>query len=396
MQNATSNLFDTNQMNGTGIYEAIAVARKNPRISDIDLNVGEAPVCRLDGDIIPAAVSSNIVTTTAVNEFLELAAVNAAVERQQMNDDGSYTIVHRSAAYPQIGRVRITAYRTMGKDALAMRLLEDVPPELEGLDLPPVFAHIAENTRGIALIGGPTGVGKTTAMAAIINRANTDRAKKILILEEFPEYVHVSKKAAIRAIQVGRGFDAPSYKKALDTSLRNDADIVVVAEARTPAAIMAALVAADLGKRVIMGVHIDSVTRFADRIIGAFPADQQNMVRTLLAAHVHEVTYTVLPKRIKPTERYGRIPACEILTRRDGLVEAIAENGEAVTTEAALSNYIDNGLQQGDMKLESYLAKLVGEKVITPEAAMDAALRKTELKRKLDKQTDTSPKRTFV
>jgi twitching motility protein PilT len=357
------------------IYNAIAEARKQPRISDLDLFTKEPPVMRLDGDIIPAG--DKPVEEGAINAFITAIQLNEESERNRMRDFGSYSLVHVD---PRIGRVRVTVYRSNRVDAIAIRLLGDEPPDLASLSLPPVFDRIATNERGVAILAGPTGAGKTTALAAVVDRINRDRSKKITILEEYPEYVHKSKKSAIRPITIGEGCDAPTYEAALDTTLRNDSDIIIIAEARTVAALMAALIAADLGKRVILTAHIDQVTRFADRIIGAFPGDQQNLVRMLLAGQVQEVVYTELVKRIQPTELYGRIPACEILTRDEGFTAALVQRDSSLTTETALRSYIENGKDRGDCLLEGYLAELV-PKTVSAQEARKVVIRPDEFKR---------------
>lgn len=357
------------------IYKAILEARKQPRISDIDIYVEEPPVMRLDGDIIPAGKAP--VSKQAIAAFIEKIRLNGEAEKRLTREYGSYSVVHVGTDYP-IGRVRVTVYKSRNTEALAIRMLEDEPPDLSLLSLPPVFERIATNDRGVAIVAGPTGRGKTTALAAVVNRINRDRSKKITILEEYSEYVHQSVRSAIRVITIGDGGDAPTYEAALDTSLRNDTDIIIVAEARTPAALMAALVAADLGKRVILTTHIDSATRFADRIIGAFPGDQQNLVRMLLAGQIQEVVYMELVKRIQPTERFGRIPACEILTRTEHFAAALVQKDSSLTTETALKSHIEGNKDNGDCLLEQSLFELVnkdrlvdlreaGKRVIRPE-----------------------------
>lgn len=378
---AANRLFVDTEPNTTAesIYDAIKEARKQPRYSDLHLNAGERPRARLDGDIVEAG--SAPVTVTGINDFLTRIAIDAKHEKESLSILGRYVLVH---THPEIGRIRVTVSKSESKDVVAIRLLADEPPELEDLSLPPVFNRIAENNRGLAILAGPTGAGKTTALAAVIRRINQDKSKKIELIEEWPEYLHKSKRSIVNPILIGR--DAPTYETALDTTLIDDADIVIVAEARTPEALYAALLAADLGKRVIMTVHIDSVTRFADRIIGAFPPEKQNLVRMMLASQTQEVVYMQLPKRIQPTETFGRIPACEILTRRDGLLSAIADvdGKNSVSTDAALKKYIESGKQDGDILLEDALHELVaGKRLIDVETAMSVAIRQKEMAEKL-------------
>lgn len=367
---------ESGEATAEAIYGAIAEARKQPRISDIDLYTTEPPVMRLDGDILPAGTKP--IQQGAIDAFIGEIRVDEDAEKTLMAEYGSFSVVHVD---DRIGRVRVTVYRSRRTDALSIRLLGDEPPELTSLSLPRVFDRIATNERGLAILAGPTGAGKTTSLAGVVERINRDRSKKITILEEYAEYVHKSKKSAIRPITIGKGGDAPSYEAALDTTLRNDTDIIIVAEARTPAALMAALVAADLGKRVIITTHIDQVTRFADRIIGAFPGDQQNLVRMLLAGQVQEVVYTELVKRIKPTELYGRIPACEILTRDEGFTAAIVQKDSSLTTETALKSYIENGKERGDCLLEHALFEHVEKNLVAVGEAKKVVIRPEDFAR---------------
>ena len=378
----SSLVFDVQPTDQTrdAIFAAIIEARKNPRISDLHLYPHEVPSVRIDGDIAPAG--SNKLSVEALSDFLAAIAVDADAKKALTRQFGAYTLVHEA---PEIGRMRVTVYRSSVNDAIAIRLLGDEPPELESLSLPPVFQRIVETDRGSSIIAGPVGTGKTTALAAVVKRIAATKTKTICILEEYAEYVHKSDKSIVRSIIIGPGGDAPTYEAALDTALKNDADIIIIAEARSPEALLAALVAADLGKRVILTVHIDSVTRFADRILGAFPPEQQGMVRMLLAGQIQEVVYTQLPKRIEPTEKFGRIPACEILTRRSGFVSVVGdtEKAKSVSLEVALQNYIGGGKEKGDRLLEDSLFDLARVKnLISDDEALRVAIRPESLQSK--------------
>ena len=377
----TSNAYlfpeNSGEYSAQGIYDAIAEARKQPRFSDLHLFAGETPRARLDGDIV--SVGGKEISKTAVAEFVSGVNDNEEENTNLLKRYGSYTLVHSSNL--AAGRLRITIWNTGGQPAVAIRLLGSEPPKLEELFLPSVYDRMAANDRGLSIVAGKVGSGKTTALAAVVDRMNADKAKNIVILEEYQEYVHKNKRSTVRSIIVGAGKDAPHYEAALDTALRNDADVIIIAEARTPDALQAAYMAADLGKRVLLTVHIDSVPRFADRIMGALPPEQQNGMRMLIAGQTQEVAYMRLVKRIQPTPQFGRIAACEILTRGEGFNSMVADPAAAVSLEAALSGYIRQRKGDGDQHLEDNLKKLADvDQIITRDEAMRNSLRPEEMK----------------
>lgn len=373
-----------------GILDALKSARAHgTRVSDVHLDAGEPMAMRIDGEL--ECPGDQIISTATIKHFVEKIAADGP-ESSELQREGSATIIHDEK---DTGMLRIFVARTLSGYSLAIRLLPSEPPELEDLGLPEVFNDIVARSSGLSLVCGPTGSGKSHALAAVTQRINRDQAKVVYTLDEGVEFRYKSLRSRIRQLRIGKGMDAETYDRALISLLRGDPDVVVVSECRTPESILACIQLAEMGKRVLTTIHLDAATGVVDRIVGAFRADMQPMVKTSLAAVLADVVVMRLPRRITPTDRYGRVVATEVLTRADGLTSAILDTTAAESVEAGLKNFITSHDTDatGMHLMEKNLETLVKEKVIDRTQAFDVAIRPKELQDLIgSREQDDAPK----
>ncbi|MDD6038930.1 MAG: type IV pilus twitching motility protein PilT [bacterium] len=256
-------------------------------------------------------------------------------------------------------RQRVNIFRDMGHLAATIRLLNNEIPSLESLGLPMTLQELADQPRGMILVTGPTGSGKSTTLAAMIDYINTNRPEHIITIEDPVEYVYEAKKALIHQREVGR--DVPSFAAALRSALREDPDIILVGEMRDYETISAALTAAETGHLVMSTLHTTGAAQTIDRVIDACPASTQNQVRTQLAGVLKGVITQCLVPRIAG----GRVAATEILTGTDAVLNMIREN-----KCHQLNTTMQAGAIHGMHTLNNDLMKLVRQGIITPESAM--------------------------
>jgi twitching motility protein PilT len=357
------------------VLDAIQKARQHARISDIHLDKNEPLAVRLDGELIH---QETIISPGALEEFI--TEHRPPDHEKQILECGSWTSI---VSTEETKRLRLTVFSTGNSHVAAIRLLPDAPPTLDELGLPDVFRQIAKRRSGLSILAGPVGVGKSTSLAGVTEEINATQRALVYTIDDAQEYVFKNKRGRVRQIRVGVGGDVPTYAAALASLLRGDPNKIIVSECRTPDAIAAALLLAEAGRHVLLTLHLESATSVVDRIVGAFPAQEQANIRVTLAGTLQDVVYMRLPRRITPTEKFGRVPACEILMRDDGLSTAIltdaGSKAQAESTEAALRNYIRGHREAGMQLLEDHLQTLVEDQIITKEAAYDEAIRPKEL-----------------
>lgn len=365
------------------IWKAVRIARDMGGSSDLHLAAGESIAIRVNGKL--EYDDSVTVSRDLIDKFIAQAdgstrenGVSAVVER-----DGSFTLMHTSG---ETGPVRIHITNTSTGSALAIRLLPEEAPELDDLHFPAAIDRLAKTRMGLGILAGPVGAGKSTLLTAAVERINRDRACLIYTLEEGIEYHYKAKRSRFRQIEIGEFGQFRDYPTALRSNLRGDPDVVVVAECRDPESLAAAIDIAEAGRRCLLTFHLESATAFYDRIVGAFPPNQQQNIAVKLASVIQEVVVLRLAERIKPLPNgIGRVPACEILFRRDGLTTAMLSPDAALSTELALKNYIESGAEDGMMLMERHLYKLMADGIISKSAALDVAIRPDELLKDLER-----------
>ena len=276
-----------------------------------------------------------------------------------------------------LSRFRVNIYRDKGNYAAAFRTITDTVPSFESLGLPETVRRMAEKPRGLVLVTGPTGSGKSTTLAAMIDYINSTKAEHILTIEDPIEFVHKSKQSIIHQRELG--MDTRSFANALKSALREDPDIILVGEMRDHETIALALTAAETGHLVFGTLHTSSASQTIDRIIDVFPEGQQQQIRVQLANSLVAVfSQTLVPKLQPDGTKKGRVMAQEIMIVTPAIANLIRE---AKAAQIYSTIQMNQGL--GMQTLEMALAKLYKEKLISMEDAMSKTSRPDELKRLL-------------
>lgn len=271
---------------------------------------------------------------------------------------------------PDFCRQRVNVFRFKGKLAATIRILNDRIPTISELNLPSVLTRLADEPRGLILVTGPTGSGKSTTLASMIDHINHTRAEHILTIEDPIEYVYELDKATIHQREVGS--DVKSFNMALRSALREDPDIILVGEMRDYETISAAITAAETGHLVMSTLHTISAAQTIDRIIDTCPPEKQNHIRTQLAS----VLKGVITQSLVPTvDGKGRVPATEILIGTDAVCNLIREN-----KCHQLQTVMQSGASLGMHSLNSDLSRLVAEGKISKENALAVSHDKSDLR----------------
>ena len=268
-------------------------------------------------------------------------------------------------------RHRVNVYFQKGKPAIAIRLLRNDIPTLEDLSLPPILSEFAMRPRGLILVTGPTGSGKSTTLAGMMDFINVSRSAHIITVEDPIEYVHEHKRCMVNQREIGD--DVPSFALALRAALREDPDVILVGEMRDFETIQAAVTAAETGHLVMSTLHTTSASDTINRIIDVYPEHQQNQIRTQLANNlVAVISQTLIPKK----DGTGRIAVQEILNVTDAISAMIRDNKIHLIQSA-----IQTGKQSGMQALDMELAKFVHGGVINEVDALEKCLDKQEFYR---------------
>ena len=271
--------------------------------------------------------------------------------------------------WPDGGRERVNIFRQQGKLAGTVRLLNDRIPTIEELRLPPILKQLADEPRGLILVTGPTGSGKSTTLASMIDYVNASRPEHIITIEDPVEYVYERKQALLHQREVGR--DVDSFAAALRSALREDPDIILVGEMRDYETISAALTAAETGHLVLSTLHTTGAAQTIDRIIDACPASSQNQVRIQLSGVLKGVVTQCL---IPTADGRGRIAATEVLTGTDAVMNLIRESkGHQMAT------LMQSGAANGMHTLNGDLSRPVAMGVISGENAFKYSNDKRDL-----------------
>ena len=350
----------------TEINSLIGFAREQGA-SDIHLSAGPDPVVlRVNGRLGRVQTDLGAEQVSAL-----LLGLLDGRQRQRCEDGGD---VDFALETPDGKRQRVNLFHSQGCLAATIRLLNDTIPELEALGLPPVLRTLAEKPRGLVLVTGPTGSGKSTTLAAMIDHINHTRAEHVITVEDPVEYLYRQDRCLIHQREVGR--DVEDFASALRSALREDPDIILVGEMRDYETISAALTAAETGHLVLSTLHTTGAAQTIDRIIDGCPGGSQNQVRTQLAGVLAGVvTQCLIPR----ADASGRVAATEILTGTDAVLNLIREN-----KCHQLGTSMQSGMQFGMHTLNADLARLVGQGTISRENAYQYSNNRKELEQFLD------------
>ena len=332
--------------------------------SDLHIQVGLPPILRVDGALIPIAGIS--VLTEDVIQKLVFSTLDSE-QREVLSKDKEFDY---SFAFGDMARFRVNAFQERGNLAAAFRLIPNKMPTLADLGLPQVISTFANYPRGLVLVTGPTGSGKSTTLAALIDKINQEKAVHIITIEDPIEFAHKSKKSVI--VQREVHYDTFSFSRALKSVLRQDPDVVLLGEMRDLETMSSAITIAETGHLVFATLHTNSAAQSIDRMIDVFPAEQQPQIRSQLSS----ILMAVCSQRLVPAIGGGRIAACEILVANTA-VRSIIREGKTHQLDTAIQTGVNEGMQTMDRTL----AKLVQQGTITFDNALEYAVDPVEFKR---------------
>jgi len=337
------------------LNEILTIAFK-AKGSDIHIKTGLPPIVRIDGRLHPIPNAQRLSP-----EFVSDTALSMMNERQKrMFEENSE--VDLAYAVPGLGRFRVSIYRQRGTVAMVFRSIAFIIPSLEGLNLPPVIKKICQEERGLILVTGTTGSGKSSTLAAMIDFINNQRTCNIITIEDPVEFLHRDNKSIISQREVGS--DTPTFSAALKGALRQDPDVILVGEMRDYETIETAMTAAETGHLVMSTLHTMDAAETINRIIGVFPPYHQRQVRIQLASIIKAVISQRLVPRI---DGKGRVPAVEVMLASARVRECIDDKDKTKQLNDAISQgFITYGMQTFDQSL----MKLFTGKLISYEEAI--------------------------
>lgn len=334
------------------------------KASDLHLQVGLPPMLRVDGALV--AVGGAPVLDEEKVETLIFAILDDE-QKQILLKDKEFDF---SFAFGDLGRFRVNAFHERGNLAAALRLIPSDLLSIEQLGLPKITEKFADYPRGLVLVTGPTGSGKSTTLAALVDKINTERATHIVTIEDPIEYTHKSKKSVV--VQREVHYDTYSFSAALRSSLRQDPDVVLIGEMRDLETIAAAITIAETGHLVFATLHTNSAAQSIDRMIDVFPPHQQPQIR----AQLSNILQAICSQRLVPAIGGGRIAAAEILVATPAVRNIIRE-GKTHQLDAVIQTGAEHGMQSMDKTLVS----LIHAGTITYEEARNVAVDLDELDR---------------
>jgi twitching motility protein PilT len=310
------------------------------KASDLHITVGQPPIMRLDGELVK-------LTDKLLTPDDTLRMVKEVMKGTQFDHLEEHGELDFSFSYPEVGRFRVNGYRQRGSYGLAFRVVYGRIPSLEELGLPSVVAELARKKRGLILVTGPTGSGKSTTLASMIDLINTERSCHILTLEDPIEYLHKHNKSIVNQREVGN--DTSSFANGLRAALREDPDVILVGEMRDLETIAIAITAAETGHLVLSTLHTLGAANTMDRIIDVFPPYQQEQIKVQLAAVVEGIiSQQLLAKKAMK----GRVGAFEVMTTTNAIRNLVRE-GKTHQIQTNIQTGAKFGMQTMDNSLLS-------------------------------------------
>jgi twitching motility protein PilT len=341
------------------IAQLLAFSVKN-NASDLHLSAGVPPMIRVDGDV--KRVNMPPLTHKDVHSM-----IYDIMNDKQRKDYEEFLETDFSFEIPKLARFRVNAFNQARGAGAVFRTIPSEVLTLEDLQAPPIFKDVSMHPRGIVLVTGPTGSGKSTTLAAMVNYINQNKPNHILTIEDPIEFVHECQRSLINQREVHR--DTLGFSEALRSALREDPDVVLVGELRDLETIRLALTAAETGHLVFGTLHTSSAAKTVDRIVDVFPAAEKEMVRSMLSESLRAVISQTLLKRVGG----GRIAAHEIMIGTPAIRNLIREGKVAQMYSA-----IQTGQSSGMQTLDQNLQELVSKGMITKEEARFKAANKDD------------------
>jgi twitching motility protein PilT len=338
--------------------------------SDLLLVGGSSPRIRVNGKLRPIEGSAVL-----SGEYID-TVVRSLLSPSQQSTFDTERDVDFAFSWLDRARLRGSAFTEKGKTALSLRMIPSKVPSFEDLGLPPVADTLARLPRGFVLVTGPTGSGKSTTLASIIDRINETRACHILTIEDPVEYMHNHKLAAVTQREIG--LDSPSFDRALRSALREDPDVLLIGEMRDIESIQIALTMAETGHLVFATLHTNDAPQAIDRIIDVFPAWRQEQTRVQLSASLG----AIVAQRLIPKIGGGMVAAFEVLLATNPVRNLIREG-----RTNQLLNIMTTNHREGMCTLETSLAELIESGTIEYEAALEVSAHPKELSRALSRES---------
>jgi twitching motility protein PilT len=341
--------------------------------SDLHLAAGDPPFGRFSGQLRPLLQDTKLSEETC-NKLIFSLLNNAQRKTLEQNWE-----LDCSYGLKGVARFRVNVYRQRGTYAACLRALGNKLPSLDKLGLPPIVEEISTKPKGLVLVTGPTGSGKTTTLAALIQHINETRSEHILTIEDPIEFTYKNVKSIIHQRELNE--DTRSFSNALRAALREDPDVILVGEMRDLETIQLAISAAETGHLVFGTLHTSSASQTVDRMVDVFPAAQQTQIRVQLSGSLLAVFSQTLCKSFQPGNgAFGRVMAQEIMINNPAVANLIREG-----KTSQLYSQIQTGANQGMQTLERALANLVMDGRVSREDAIQKTTKPDELERLLDR-----------
>ena len=309
--------------------------------SDLHIRVGIPPMLRIHGSLTP--LDCEPLTPEETQALME--SITTEEERAEVEKDGGADF---AISYKDLARFRVSVFRERNHVGIVLRQIPNTILTLKQIGLPEQVNELLFKPRGLVLVTGPTGSGKSTTLASMLNIINEQRDCHIITVEDPIEYYHFSKKAVVTQREVGQ--DVPSFSEAIRRALRQDPDVILIGEMRDLETISAAITAAETGHLVFATLHTTGATTTVDRIIDAFPTDQQEQVRTQLSVGLVAVISQLLLKRV---DKPGRVAAFEIMFSTPSIRSRIRDNKTFM-----IDSDIQTGSKFGMISLDTHLMNL--------------------------------------
>ena len=352
----------------TELFHTLLAAAAKHGASDIHFRPGAPPMCRVNKQLLQLKTQAlGSADTEAVARMVggRLLAKETLEELQEF--DVSYSM-------PGVGRFRANIYRQRGSLAVVMRIIPSEVPALDSLGLPAIVERISGIERGLVLVTGATGAGKSTTLAAMIRRINETRTAHILTIEDPIEFLHRGQKCSISQREIG--IDTRNFVMGLRSALRQDPDVILVGEMRDPESIDIALKAVETGHVVFSTLHTTDATKTVDRVVSAFAPDEQRSARQRLAESLRA---TISQRLLPRADGNGMVVAVEVMICTGTVRELIAER-----MKGSLVELMEEGREQyGMQSFDQHLAELYTQGAITREVALHAASNPSDFARRL-------------
>lgn len=331
--------------------------------SDLHLAAGRTPALRVNGELI-FLLNHPELTSEDMQGVLKAILSPAHYERYVADNELDFSYNYQGSI-----RLRGNAFVQQGKQGIALRLIPHVR-SLEELHLPSILGDFARKRQGFFLVVGPVGQGKSSTMASMVSLINQERPAHVLTIEDPIEYVYESGKSIIDQREVG--IDTKGFEQSLKSAFREDVNVILIGEMRTPETISTAVTAAETGHLVLSTLHTNNASQTIDRIIDSFPAAQQEQIRVQLASSL----LGIFSQRLVPRIAGGRVPVYELLINNNAVANLIREGR---THE--IDMVIETGFEQGMVDMNRSLVELVRQGEITPETAFSYSLNPKNLER---------------